>query len=143
MRTVDLDTIKSTKIYEATLDALKILKADKEKKLLDEFEEKLGSRFAVNGAKPTLKALMKGQARILLVAEGFSSPGFICPESGVLLMEKQQGLCPEGIEPLAVVDVVDDAMEEAFRQNTEIEILFNEEASEKIDGMGTILRFKL
>jgi hypothetical protein len=34
----------------------------------------------------------------------------------VLFTEKQD-LCPEGIEPVAVVDVVDDAMEEAFRQN--------------------------
>jgi peptide chain release factor subunit 1 len=141
--TVDLDTIKPSQIYEATLDALEIFKAGKEKKLLDEFEEKLGSRFAVNGVKPTLKALMNGQVRVLLVTEGFSSPGFICPESGVLLMEKKQGLCPEGIEPVAVVDVVDDAMEEAFRQKAEIEILFNEKASKKIDGMGAILRFKL
>lgn len=141
--TVDLDTIKPSQIYEATLDALKISKSNKEKELSAEFEDKLGSRYAVNGVKPTLKALMRGQVRILLVSDGFSSPGFICPESGVLLMEKKQGLCPEGIEPVAVVDVVDDAMEETFRQNAEIEILFNKETAKKIDGMGAILRFKL
>ena len=58
-------------------------------------------------------------------------------------MEEKKGICPEGILPVPVVDVVDDAMEEAFRQNAEIEILFNEEDSKKIDGMGAILRFKL
>jgi len=141
--TADVNKIKPHQLSEVTLDALEISKSDKEKKLLDEFEEKLGSRYAVNGVKPTLKVLMNGQARILLVADGFSSPGYICPESGVLLMEEKKGICPEGILPVPVVDVVDDAMEEAFRQNAEIEILFNEEDSKKIDGMGAILRFKL
>ena len=140
--TVDVNKIKPYQLSEVTLDALEISKSDKEKKLLDEFENKLGSRYAVNGVKPTLKALMKGQARVLLVADGFSSPGFICPESGVLLTEKKKGLCPEGTLPIEVVDVVDDAMEEASRQNAEIEILFNKATAKKIDGMGAILRFK-
>ena len=60
-----------------------------------------------------------------------------------MLFTEKQDLCPEGIEPVAVVDVVDDAMEEAFRQNAEIEILFNKETAKKIDGIGAILRFKL
>jgi len=140
--TVDVNKIKPYQLSEVTLDALEISKSDKEKKLLDEFEEKLGSRYAVNGVNPTLKALMKGQARVLLLADGFSSPGFICPESGVLLTEKKKGLCPEGTLPIEVVDVVDDAMEEASRQNAEIEILFNKATAKKIDGMGAILRFK-
>ena len=141
--TADLDTIKPSQIYEATLDALEISKAGKEKKLLDEFEEKIGWRLAVNGVKPTLKALMNGQVKVLLVADGFSSPGYICPESGILSLEKKKGLCPEEIKPVAVADIVDNAMEEAFRQNTEIEILFNKKTANKIDGMGAILRFRL
>jgi peptide chain release factor subunit 1 len=140
--TADVNKIKPYQLSEVTLDALEISKSDKEKKLLVEFEDKLGSRLAVNGVKPTLKALMKGQVRVLFVADGFSSPGFICPESGVLLTEKKKGLCPEGTLPVEVVDVVDDAMEEASRQNAEIEILFNKATAKKIDGMGAILRFK-
>ncbi len=141
--TVDVNKTKSYQLNEVTLDALEISKADKEKKLLAEFEDKLGSRYAVNGVKPTLKALMRGQVKALLVADGFSSPGFICPDTGVLAVEKRKGLCSEGVEPVKVVDVVDDAMEEAFRQNAEIEILYNKKASKKIDGIGAILRFKL
>lgn len=141
--TANIDNVKPYKITEATFDALEISRARKENKLLDEFEEKLGWRLAVNGVKPTLKALMNGQVRVLLTVDGFSSPGYICPKSGVLLTEKKKGTCPEEADPVAVVDVVDDAIEEAFRQRAEIEILFNEETSKKIDGMGAILRFKL
>jgi len=140
--TADVNKIKPYQVTEATLDALEISKAEKEKKLLSEFEDKLGSRYAVNGINPTLKALARGQVKILLVSEGFSVPGFICPDTGVLALEKKKGLCPEGVEPVAVVDVVDDAMEEAFRQKAEIEILFKKKVSKKIDGIGAILRFK-
>jgi len=90
-----------------------------------------------------LKALARGQVKILLVKEGFSSAGFICPESGILSVEKKKRLCPEDIEPIAVVDVVDDAIEEASRQKSEIDILSNKKTSKKIDGIGAILRFKL
>jgi peptide chain release factor subunit 1 len=141
--TVDVNKIKPYQLNEVTLDALELSKSDKEKRLLGEFEEKLGLRYAINGVKPTLKALMRGQVRILLVSEGFSSPGFICPESGILSLENKKDICPEGIEPVAVVDVVDDAMEEAFRQKAEIEILLDQKARKKIDGIGAILRFKL
>jgi len=140
--TADVNKIKPYQVTEATLDALEISKAEKEKKLLSEFEDKLGSRYAVNGINSTLKALSRGQVKILLVSEGLSIPGFICPDTGVLAVEKKKGLCPEGVEPVAVVDVVDDAMEAAFRQKAEIEILFRKKVSKKIDGIGAILRFK-
>ncbi len=140
--TADVNKIKPYQLIEETLEVLEIKKAEKQKKLLEELEEKATSGLTVKGISATLKALAKGQVRVLFIEEGFSSPGFICPESGVLFTEKQD-LCPEGIEPVAVVDVVDDAMEEAFRQNAEIEILFNKETAKKIDGIGAILRFKL
>jgi len=138
----DVNKIKPYQVSEVTLDALEISKSDKEKRLLVEFENKLGSRYAVNGIKPTLKALARGQVKILLVKEGFSSPGFICPESGILSVEKKKRLCPEDIEPIVVVDVVDDAIEEASRQKSEIEIFLDRKSRKKIDGIGAILRFK-
>jgi peptide subunit release factor 1 (eRF1) len=79
---------------------------------------------------------------MLLVTEGFTHPGFKCPESGVLVLEKVDNLCPEGKTPLPVADVVDEAIEEALGQRAEIEVIFNEE-KKKLDGIGAILRFKL
>ncbi len=89
-----------------------------------------------------MKALGRGQVKTLLVDESFSSPGFICPQTRVLASKKRKGTFPEGAEPIAAVDVVDDAIEEATRQKSEIEILGDRKARKKIDGIGAILRFK-
>ncbi|MER3448090.1 MAG: peptide chain release factor 1 [Candidatus Dadabacteria bacterium] len=140
--TVDINTIKPDEIAERALDLLERRERKNEEKLLEEFGEKLRVGLAVNGIRDTLKALMMGQVGILLVVEGFTHPGFKCPESGVLVLEKRDNLCPEGKTPIPVVDIVDDAIEEALGQRAEIEIIFNEERK-RLDGIGAILRFKL
>jgi peptide chain release factor subunit 1 len=139
---VDTSTIKPDEIAEKALDLLEKRERKNEEKLLDEFREQIGFGLAVNGIRDTLKALMMGQVRILLVAEGFTHPGFRCPESGVLVLEKTDNLCPEGKTPLPIADIVDEIIEEALGQKAEIEVVFNEER-EKLDGIGAILRFKL
>ena len=60
----------------------------------------------------------------------------------ILVINKRKGICPEDFEPVGVVDIVNDAIEEASRQKSEIEILRGREARKKIDGIGAILRFK-
>jgi peptide chain release factor subunit 1 len=140
--TVDTSTIKLDEIAEKALDLLEKRERKNEEKLIEEFREKLGFGLAVNGIGDTLKALMVGQVGILLVAEGFTYPGFRCPESSVLVLEKRDNLCPEGKTPIPVVDIVDDAIEEALGQGAEIEVVFNEERK-KLDGIGAVLRFKL
>lgn len=138
----DVTKSKLSQVAEMTIETFRTSNTNKEKNILKEFEEKLGTGHAVNGLTPTLKALGKGQVKMLLVEESFSSSGFICPQTRVLTLKKKKGICPEGIEPVAVVDVVDDAIEEASRQKSEIEILRGRGAQKKIDGIGAILRFK-
>jgi peptide chain release factor subunit 1 len=58
-------------------------------------------------------------------------------------LEKSDNLCPEGKTPIPVVDIVDEAIEEALGQGAEIQVILDEEAKKKIDGIGAILRFKL
>ncbi len=140
--TVDISTVRPDEIAEKALDLLEKRERKNEEKILEEFGEKLQSGLAVNGVRDTLKALMMGQVGMLLVTEGFTHPGFKCPESGVLVLEKFDNLCPEGKTPLPVADVVDEAIEEALGQRAEIEVIFNEE-KKKLDGIGAILRFKL
>ena len=69
-----------------------------------------------------MKALGRGQVKTLLIEESFSSP--------------------LSNEPMAIAYVVDEAIEEASRQHSEIEILSGRGAKKKIDGIGAILRFK-
>lgn len=140
---VEINLIKPDELVEKALDLLELTERRNEKRLIDEFEQKLVSGLAVNGLEATLKALMMGQVRVLIVSEGFTHSGFICPESRVLVLEKKGGLCPEGKEPLPVVDVVDEAIEEALGQGAEVEVVLDEEARRKVNGIGAILRFKL
>lgn len=140
---IETNLIKPDELSEKALDLLELTERRNEKRLIKEFEQGLVSGLAVNGLEATLKALTMGQVRILLVAEGFIHSGFICPESRVLVLEKSDNLCPEGKMPIPVVDVVDEAIEEALGQVAEVEVILDEEAKKEIYGIGAILRFKL
>jgi peptide chain release factor subunit 1 len=139
--TVDVDSVKPDALVEEALDCLEAKRLENQKRLIEEFEEKLGSRFAFNGLDPTLRALMRGQVRILLVSDGFNREGYKCPDSGFLILEEREGLCPEGVKPVRVIDVVDEAIEEALAQKAEVEIVVDQELKEKIQGVGAILRY--
>jgi peptide subunit release factor 1 (eRF1) len=41
-----------------------------------------------------------------------------------------------------VIDVVDDAIEEALRQHVDVNVVYEEEACERIDGLAALLRFR-
>ncbi|MGH7808149.1 MAG: peptide chain release factor 1, partial [Thermodesulfobacteriota bacterium] len=110
---------------------------------IEELEEKLHLGLAVNGLDATLQALTLSQVRVLIVSDGFVHTGFICPESGVLVLEKNENVCPEGKTPVPVVDIVDEAIEEALGQGGQVEVILDEDLKKKIDGTGAILRFKL
>ena len=118
----DVTKSKPSQIAEMTIDTFRTYNLTKEKNILKEFEEKLYAKHAVNGVAPTLKALGRGQVKTLLIEESFSSP--------------------LSSEPMAIAYVVDEAIEEASRQHSEIEILSGRGAKKKIDGIGAILRFK-
>ncbi len=142
--TIKADVNKSTtwQVAELGLEVVQDYKAKEQKKILKELESKLELRYAVNGINPTIKALARGQVKTLIVQEGFSCPGFICPETRILSAGKKKIACPEGLEPMRVADVVSYVIEDISRQKSEIEILPDSLARRKIDGIGAILRFK-
>ncbi len=140
---VDIDAIKPDELVEEAFDLLEKMRLQNEEKIVEEFEEKLGSRLALNGLQPSLNALIRGQARLLLISEGFSHKGYKCPETGFLVLENKESKCPEGIKPIPVLDIVEEAIEEALGQRAEIQIIVDEKAKKMIDGIGAILRFKI
>jgi peptide chain release factor subunit 1 len=139
----DIETVKLDEIVERALELLEATERNNERSVIEELEEKLHLGLAVNGLDPTLQALMFGQVRVLIVTEGFLQPGFVCPESRVLVLKENENLCPEGKRPLPVVDVVDEAIEEALGQDAQVEVILDENLKKKIDGIAAILRFKL
>ncbi len=140
---VDVNTVKPSEIMEIALDLMERKERETEKKIIREFEENMPHGLCVSGVKGTLSALMKGQVRMLLFVHDFSHPGFRCPQSRYLVTEDREDLCPEGQKPIPIRDVVDEAIEEALGQGSEVKMIFDERAKTKIGGIGAILRFKL
>ena len=68
--------------------------------------------WAVNGVDPTLKALSRGQVRTLLADGQDDDPR------------------------------IDDAVEEALRQRSQVDVLYDEKARRVVDGLAALLRFR-
>jgi peptide subunit release factor 1 (eRF1) len=111
-----------------------------ERALVGELRERLGSGWAVTGLTPTLRALSRGQVRALLVDPDRSVPGFRCGDSGRLALTERE--CRGEGEPLPVLDVVDDAIEEALRQGVDVNVIYDPEACRAVDGLAGVLRFR-
>jgi peptide chain release factor subunit 1 len=118
----------------------------------EEFERKLerhqvaemllgqGSGWAVNGIAPTLDALSKGQVRTLLVRADATVPGFRCAATGRLTLSAKE--CRGLGNAAPVPDVIDDAIEEALRQRLDLDVVFEPDAADTINGLAALLRFR-
>jgi peptide subunit release factor 1 (eRF1) len=111
-----------------------------ELRVVSSVAESIGAGWAVEGPRDALRALARGQVRTLLVRADLEGPGFRCSASGRLVLAK--GDCRGEGEPRPVLDVVDEAVEEALRQGIEVVVVHDREAAEEIDGLAAILRFR-
>ncbi len=99
-----------------------------------------GSGWAVNGIAPTLEALSNGQVRTLLVRADAGVPGFRCAVTGRLTLSARE--CRGLGNAIPVPDVIDDAIEEALRQRIDLDVVFEPDAAETINGLAALLRFR-
>jgi peptide subunit release factor 1 (eRF1) len=127
-------------VHQATLVVREAWERDSERALVHEMQEGLGSGWSVNGMTPTLRALSRGQVRALLVHADGGEPGFRCAESGRLTIAERD--CRAEGEPVPVLDVVDDAIEEALRQGVDVNVVYEPEARDAIEGLAGLLRFR-
>jgi peptide subunit release factor 1 (eRF1) len=102
--------------------------------------EGIGTGWGINGLRPTLNALARGQVRSLLVHADASEPGFRCGDSGRMALTPPE--CRGEGEPIPVLDIVDDAIEEALRQGVDVNVVYEPEAREAIESLGALLRFR-
>ena len=141
MGTVKLNPKDSS---EATVHAVTLAaRAEAERKaelaLVDQLEDAHGTGWAVNGLKPALKALGEGKLRTLLVNADREAPGFRCGSGRLTLTERECGSDGKGTP---VVDVIDEALEEALRQRVSVEVVRSADAAARVDGLAGLLRFK-
>jgi len=111
-----------------------------ERELVHEMLEGVGTGWGINGLGPTLKALSRGQVRSLLVNADASEGGFRCGSSGRLALTERE--CRDEGDPIPVLDIVDDAIEEALRQKVDVNVVYEPEARDSIEGLGALLRFR-
>jgi peptide subunit release factor 1 (eRF1) len=128
------------RVHEATLSVREAWERDSERALVQEMREALGSGWSVNGMTPTLRALSRGQVRALLVHADAGEPGFRCAETGRLALTERD--CRGEGDPIPVLDVVDDAIEDALRQGVDVNVVYEPEARDAIEGLAGLLRFR-
>jgi peptide chain release factor subunit 1 len=127
-------------VHELTMSVRADFARASEHRHIEELNEGMGTDWAVNGVRDTLKALGNGQVRTLLVNGEAIVPGFRSMTTG-RLAHSAVNLKSDG-EVVATLDVVDDAIEEALRQRVSLDVVYDEEAQESIDGLAALLRFK-
>jgi peptide subunit release factor 1 (eRF1) len=131
---------KPALVHEATLAVREAFERAAERALVHELEESVGSGWAVNGMAESLRTLARGQVRALLVNADAGGSGFRCPDSGRLALT--DGSCRGEGEPEPVLDIVDEAIEEALRQRVNVEVVYDPAACKAIEGMAALLRFR-
>ena len=132
------DTSEAT-VHAVTLSARAEAERTAEIALVDQLEDAHGTGWAVNGIKPVLKALAEGKLRTLLVNADQEAPGYRCASGRLTLTERE---CASEGKGTPVVDVIDEALEEALRQRLSVEVLRSPEAAVRVNGLAGLLRFK-
>jgi peptide subunit release factor 1 (eRF1) len=127
-------------VHAATLAVREAWERASERALVHEMLEAVGGGWAVNGMTRALRALSRGQARALLVHADAGQPGFRCSESGRLALTERD--CRGEGEPVPVLDLVDEAIEEALRQGVDVNVVYEPDARDAIEGLAALLRFR-
>jgi peptide chain release factor subunit 1 len=133
-------TTTPAEVMEAVLAVRRQSERQLETGHVDALYERLGTGWAVNGIEPVLKSLAQGQVRTLFVDPATEQAGFRCDGSGRLAIDR--GACHGEGEPEAVPDVVDEAIEDALRQGSTVEVVEDDTARNRVDGLAAVLRFK-
>jgi len=127
-------------VRHAALEARAAWERKHEAAIVAELEDGVATGWAVTGARPTLRALNRGQIRLLLLSAGLSGAGYRCAASGRLALSRAD--CRDEGEPVPVPDLVSEALDEAFRQHVEVEVIDDPELKDRVDGLAGLLRFR-
>ncbi len=132
--------VRPALVYEATLAARAEYEREAERTIAHGLEDAVGEGWAVLGPDQTLRALGRGQVRTLLVDGDTEGSGFRSGRTGRLALHESELRGDGDVHP--VLDLADDAIEEALRQRVEVEVLHDPEARATVQGLAGLLRFR-
>lgn len=122
------------------------LREEAEARLIDNLVQQIqeyagaGGRGTI-GLTATIKALNEQKVHILLVQEGYEEPGSECPNCGLLIAERLE-TCPACNEPAKPVEnIVESAIQKAFELGSQVEIASEDDKTEPIQRIGSILYY--
>jgi peptide chain release factor subunit 1 len=104
-------------------------------------EEILKNGLAVFGLQETKIAVQNGQVDVLLVSKGFKKIGWICEHCQFVDVGKRKK-CKYCGAPANEVDVVEEIVEFAIRNDTQIDFVDSNPTLDELGGVGALLRFK-
>ena len=137
---IDPDAPLTEILKKSLLVEAKVQKREEESLVAKLREESHAGGLGVTGLKPTIEALMRGQAHILLVGDGYEERGFICYRDRYLTVEA--GDCPICGAPLNLADdIVEDIVQVAIDQNVRIEHISHVGDLTEREKVGALLRF--
>jgi peptide subunit release factor 1 (eRF1) len=132
--------VRPSLVYEATLAARAEYEREAERAIAHGLGDALGGGWAVDGIGEALRALGRGQVRTLLVDADAQHGGYRSGRTGRLALKESDLRSDGDVHP--VLDVIDDAIEEALRQRVEVEVLHDDSARRRITGLAGLLRFR-
>jgi peptide subunit release factor 1 (eRF1) len=136
---VDVENSSPEKVLAAVQPCFDELEERREREALERVEQ--GVR-AVAGLDDTLRVLNERRVEILLLDQGFSTPGTLCPQCGWLGADGVE-TCPVTGTPLVRCDeLADVAIELAIQQAAELlPLRHRQDALEERGGIGALTRF--
>jgi len=109
------------------------IEREQESKQVKELADNLGGgNKAVSGIRDVVQAINDQKVMKLVVSEGFTQPGYYCPEDDLLCLDDNYG---GGREIEALNDLVDELIQRAIAQGAKIEFVKD---SEELRGLGEI-----
>jgi len=138
--TADPGRTSAAEVLRQTEQIEQRVAAEHERRLAGELVHKAAAGRAVSGMAATLTALSRGEAQLLLVEEGFESPGYICRSCQHL--SPDVATCPQCDQPAEpCADVVDEAVGLATARNCRIEHVRGPTPLREAGRIGAMLRY--
>ena len=108
--------------------------------LVDRLRDAIGTGHGVGGLEATLAALVERRVDVLLVSDGYATEGWRCRSCRYLGPRGRR--CPVCGNPMdLVVDVVEEAVEEALANKCRVQIVRENADLDVLGRIGALLRF--